>query len=151
MKKSIIKLISVILTAIMFSCFIAQGDSLAAKKKKKLTPEELTQISDTTNRLVKKVYSYSLFSPKDNETLIDLKIKLDDYLPTNTTNPDFPALYYKVGYVYEQREYKDDAIECFKTILENFPDSPYTTKAANELKKMGVKIENPAAGTTSGK
>jgi outer membrane protein assembly factor BamD (BamD/ComL family) len=65
-------------------------------------------------------------------------------------NPDFPALYYRVGYIYEQREYKDDAIECFKTILENFPDSPYTAKATNELKKMGVKIENPAAGTTTG-
>ncbi|MDD3014226.1 MAG: hypothetical protein PHC34_11035 [Candidatus Gastranaerophilales bacterium] len=150
MKRSVIKFFTVMLVMTIFSCLMFPGDALAAKKKKKLTPEELTQISDTTNNLVKKVYSYALFSPKDNESLIDLKLKLDDYLPANTTNPDFPALYYKVGYVYEQREYKDDAIECFKTILENFPDSPFTAKALNELKKMGVKIENPASGTTSG-
>lgn len=129
----------------MFSLLFSPADSLAAKKKKKLTPEELTQIIDTTNLLVKKVYTHSLFSPKDNDSLIDLKIKLDEYLPANTTNPDFPALYYKVGYVYEHREYTDDAVDCFKTILENFPDSPYTTRAANELKKMGIKVENPAA------
>jgi tetratricopeptide (TPR) repeat protein len=148
MKKSAIKFFTVILVMTMFSSFIFSGDAIAAKKKKKLTPEEITQMTNTASRLVKKVYSYSLFSPKDNESLIDLKIKLDDYLPTNTTNPDFPALYYRVGYVYEQREYKDDAIDCFKTILENFPDSPFTAKASNELKKMGVKIENPAASTT---
>jgi len=151
MKKSVIKIFSIILSVILFSSFLFQGDANAAKRKKKLSNDELTQMVDTTNRLMKKVYSYSLFSPKDNEILIDLKIKLDDFLPMNTSNPDFPALYYKVGYIYAQREYKDDAIDCFKTILENFPDSPYTAKAAYELKKMGVKVENPAAGAASGK
>jgi len=150
MKRSVITIFALALVMAVFSCFIFSDDALAAKKKKKLTPEETTQMSDTASKLVKKVYSYSLFSPKDNENLIDLKLKLDDYLPANTTNPDFPALYFRVGYVYEQREYKDDAIECFKTILENFPDSPFTAKATNELKKMGVKIENPAAGITTG-
>jgi len=147
MKRSVIKFFTVILTMTILSSLMFSGDALAAKKKKKLTPEEITQMSATASNLVKKVYSYSLFSPKDNETLIDLKLKLDDYLPTNTTNPDFPAMYFRIGYVYEQREYKDDAVECFKTILENFPDSPFTAKATNELKKMGIKIENPAAGT----
>jgi tetratricopeptide (TPR) repeat protein len=149
MGKSVIKFITITLIFVMFSLVLSPSDSLAAKKKKKLTPEELTLIVDTTNGLVKKVYSHSLFSPKDNESLIDLKLKLDDYLPANVTNPDFPALYYKVGYIYEQREYTDDAVECFKTILENFPDSPFTAKAANELKKMGIKIENPAAGAVA--
>jgi hypothetical protein len=58
MKKSAIKFFTVILIMVMFSCLIFPGDALAAKKKKKLTPEEITQMSATASKLIKKVYSY---------------------------------------------------------------------------------------------
>lgn len=114
------------------------------KKAKKLTDEEMTALTTSVNTLVKKVYASALFSPKDNENLVDLKIKLDSALPANTANPDFAMLYYKAGIVYREREYKEDSIDCFKTILENFPGTPYASKAMYELKKMNVKIEKPA-------
>jgi len=49
-----------------------------AKKKKKLSEDEIGQISDTVNLLMKKVYGGALFSPKDNDNMVDIKIKLDD-------------------------------------------------------------------------
>lgn len=132
--------------ALIFSVllgFVVAPDAYAAKKKKKLSEEEITQITTTVNTLMKKVYSAALFSPKDNEDLIDIKLQLDDLFLSSPSAMDFAQLYYKVGFVYREREYKEEAIECFQTILDNFPDSPYTAKAVNELKKMGVKITSP--------
>src|SRR5574344_2537128 len=86
-----------------------------------LKAEELTQMSDTIDALTRKVYAHSLFSPKDNEALIAIKIKLDNQM---LVSPDvtLAPLYYKVGKLYKLREYKDEAIDCFQTILENFVD-----------------------------
>ena len=116
-----------------------------AKKKKKMTDDEMAQLSSTVNRLVKKVYSNSLFSPKDNDDLIDAKIKLDDAM-AGAPNPDFAQLYYKLGNVYREREMKDDAVDCYQTLLESFGDTPYAIKASNELKKLGVEVAAPSGG-----
>ena len=147
--KSSIKLMAVILTVSLFMGFIITPDAYAAKKKKKLTDEEVTQITNTINVLTKKVYAAGLFSPEDNEKLIDIKLKLDTALESSASNKDFPGLYFRTGFVYKAREYKDEAIECFQTVLDVFPDSPYSLRAANELKKMGVKVLSPEeAGAT---
>jgi hypothetical protein len=145
MKSFSAKLLVVTLVILLLASLFGPSESYASKKKKKLTDDEMTQISNTVNSLVKKVYSDSLFSPKDNDNLIDMKIKLDDAMAGNP-NPDFAQLYFKLGYVYKEREMKDDAVDCYQTILENFADSPYAVKATNELKKMGVQIANPSAG-----
>jgi len=132
--------------ALIFSLllgFIMAPDAYAAKKKKKISDEEITQITTTINTLMKKVYGSALFSPKDNEDLIDIKLQLDDVLLGNPNAMDFAQLYYKTGFIYRAREYKEEAIECFQTVLDNFPDSPYSAKAVSELKKMGVKITSP--------
>ena len=142
LKAFVITLILVIMVGI-----VSPHEALAKKKKKGLSEEEMTQITTTTDTLLKKVYSASLFSPKDNESLIDLKIKLDSAMAI-APNPDYAPLYYKAGYIYNKREYRDDSIECFQTILDNFSDSPYAARSMNELKKMGVKIVAPGqAGT----
>ncbi|OGI17987.1 MAG: hypothetical protein A2287_06680 [Candidatus Melainabacteria bacterium RIFOXYA12_FULL_32_12] len=146
-----IKFKKIIVFTLIFSAllgFAVVPDALAAKKKKKITDEEITQITTTINTLVKKVYASGLFSPKDNEDLIDIKLQLDDALLGNPNNNDFPQLYYKTGFIYREREYREEAIECFQTVLDNFPDSPYAAKAMNELKKMGVKITSPDSQDT---
>lgn len=147
-KNTSIKIIIFTMIISIFINFALAPDVLASKKKKKLSDQEITQISDTINDLMIKVKSAALFSPKDNEDLINAKLKLDDSLESNPGNQAFSQLYFKAGIVYREREYRDDAIECFQTILDSFPDSSYALKAMNELKKMGVKIMAP--GSQSG-
>ena len=43
----------------------------------------------------------------------------------------------------KKRNYKNEAIDCYQTILENFTDTAFAPKAKQELLKMGVKIEEP--------
>ena len=43
----------------------------------------------------------------------------------------------------KKRNYKNEAIECYQTILENYSDTAFAPKAKQELLKMGIKIENP--------
>ena len=73
MKKTLILLL---IGMIVFS--MASMDSLAAKKSKKsagsITQEDMTSMSETIDRLTRKVYANSLFSPADNASMIEIKI-----------------------------------------------------------------------------
>ena len=95
MKKTLILLL---VGFIIFS--MASMDSLAAKKSKKtagaISQEDMTTMSETLDRLTKKVYSNSLFSPQDNSSMIEIKIKLDNQM---LIAPDagLAPLYYKAG------------------------------------------------------
>lgn len=120
-----------------------------AAKAKKMTQEEFTQLSNNIALLTKKIYANGLFSPKDNENLIDAKEKLDTALLGGGGKFDLAQAYYKLAYVYRNREYRDDAIECYQTILENFQESPYYLKSVTELKKMGVKVASPTEESAS--
>ena len=53
-------------------------DVSAAKKAGKLSKEEVQQMSDDIDNLTKKIYGRALLSPQDTETLIGIKIKLDN-------------------------------------------------------------------------
>lgn len=119
-------------------------ESVDAKKSKKggISEADMTTMATTVDSLTKKMYANGLFSPADNENLIDIKIKLDNQMlvaPDVTLAP----LYYKVALLYKSREMKDEAIECFQTILENFADTALAPKAAAQLKSMGVEVKLP--------
>lgn len=127
-------------------------DSVEAKKSKKggISEEEMTAMSATVDNLTKKMYGNGLFSPEDNENLIDVKIKLDNQMLV-TPDPSLAPLYYKIAILYKSRDMKDESIECFQTILENFADTALAPKAAAQLKAMGVEVKAPAApGASSG-
>ena len=130
--------------------FVFYTRSFCSKEKEKMTPEEIQEISNMADKLLKKVYAAGLFSPKDNENLITTKLKLDEAL-LGSPNPEFASIYYKLGYIYSHRELKDDSIQCFQTILDNFSDSPYAVRAVNELKKMGVNVVTPGNTDSSSK
>lgn len=119
-------------------------ESVEAKKAKKtgISEEEMTKMSTTVDNLTKKMYANGLFSPQDNENLIDIKIKLDNQM---LVSPDvtLAPLYYKVGMLYKSREMKNEAIDCFQTVLENFSDTALAPKAAAQLKSMGVEVKLP--------
>ncbi len=152
MKKTLILLI---IGMIVFS--MATMDSQAARKSKKsataITQDDINAMSTTIDNLTRKVYSNSLFSPQDNAKMIEVKIKLDNQM---LISPDLTLapLYYKAGNLYLAREYKKEAIDCFQTILENFPDTALAPKAAQALKNLGVEVVNPNAdeeeGSTTG-
>lgn len=119
-------------------------ESVEAKKSKKggISDADMTAMSTTVDGLTKKMYSNGLFSPEDNGNLIDVKIKLDNQM---LVAPDvaLAPLYYKVALLYKSRDMKDESIECFQTVLENFADTALAPKAAAQLKSMGVEVKAP--------
>lgn len=143
MKKTLVLLL---IGFIIFA--LAAKDSMAARRSRKgptgIAQEEMTTMSDTIDVLTKKVYSASLFSPAENSKMIDIKIKLDNQM---LVAPDagLAPLYYKAGNLFRAREYKTEAIQCYQTILENFPDTALAPKAQKILTDMGVKIVDPKA------
>ena len=140
MKKT---LILIMLGMIVFA--MGTNDSLAAKKAKSaggVSQEEMTNMSDTIDRLTKKVYSNSLFAPQDNSAMIEIKIKLDNQMLI-APDASLAPLYYKAAILYKAREYKKESIDCFQTILENFPDTALAPRAKQELKTMGIEVVEP--------
>ena len=117
-------------------------DVSAAKKAGKLSKEEVQQMSDDLDNITKKIYGRALMSPQDNEALIGIKIKLDNSMLVATAS-ELAPLYYKTGNVYRLREMKAEAIDCYKTILENFSDTALAPKARLALSELGVTIEAP--------
>ena len=151
MKKTLILLIIGMLVFMM-----ASKDSLAAKKSKKtagaISQEDMTAMSDTIDKLTQKVYSNSLFSPQDNASMIQIKIKLDNQMLI-APDASLAPLYYKAANLYKAREYKQEAIDCYQTILENFPDTALAPKSRQALSAMGVAVVDPNAqedGETTG-
>lgn len=129
--------------------------SVEAKKSSKkggISEEDMTAMSTTVDNLTKKMYGNGLFSPTDNSNLIDIKIKLDNQMLV-ASDPSLAPLYYKVAMLYKSRDMKDESIDCFQTILENFADTALAPKAAAQLKLMGVAVKAPttqAGGGDSG-
>jgi len=117
-------------------------DVSAAKKAGKVSKEEVQQMSEDIDSLIKKIYSRALFAPTDSEKLIEIKIKLDNSMLVGTSK-ELAPLYYKAGNVYKLRGMKPEAIDCYQTILENFSDTALAPKAKAALTELGVTIETP--------
>lgn len=117
-------------------------DVSAAKKSSKLSKEAITEMSDSIDKLTQKIYGRALLSPQDNETLIGIKIKLDNQMLMSSST-ELAPLYYKAGNVYKLRDMKPEAIECYQTILENFSDTALAPKAKAALESLGVTVTVP--------
>ena len=135
------KLLTLTLAAI-FVIIAFTMDASAAKKSKKISAEDIDAMTTTIDNLTKKVYGHALLSPEDNQNLIEVKIKLDNQMlvaPDTTLAP----LYYKAGDLYQKRQMKQEAIECYQTILENFADTALAPKARTSLRAMGIQVAEP--------
>lgn len=135
------KFILSILTA-MFLITAVSLDVSAAKKGSKLSKEAIQQMSDDIDYLTKKIYSRTLLSPQDNETLIGIKIQLDNQMLIASAT-ELAPLYYKAGNVYLIRDMKTEAIDCYQTILENFRDTALAPKAQAALENLGITVTAP--------
>jgi len=153
--QNLIKNIFIALSVVAFAftvVFCNSDEAQAAPKSKKkvkasLTQEQLDDMNKKINTLTRKVYSNSLFSPQDNETMITIKLDLDDAM-IKTVSPEYAPLYYLEANLLKKRNYKNEAIDCYQTILENFADTAFAPKAKQELLKMGVTIEEPQEETS---
>ena len=140
MKKTLILLL---IGMIVFS--MASMDSLAAKKSKKsagsITQEDMTSMSETIDRLTRKVYANSLFSPADNASMIEIKIKLDNQMliaPDITLAP----LYYKAANLYKAKQ----ALTAMgiAVVEPNEKEGETTGQAANAPEEQTTTTEQPA-------
>jgi len=129
-----------ILVGLLFS--FQSADAKKSSKKGGISDDDMTAMSTTVDSLTKKMYANGLFSPADNSNLIDIKIKLDNQMLV-ASDPSLAPLYYKVAMLYKSRDMKDEAIDCFQTVLENFADTALAPKAAAQLKSMGVAVKAP--------
>lgn len=125
---------------------ISTDEATAAPKSKKsktaLTQEQITEMNTKLNNLTRKIYANSLFSPEDNESMIMIKLDLDEAM-LKTVSAEYAPLYYLEANLLKKRNYKNEAIDCYQTILENFSDTAFAPKARQELLKMGVQIQAP--------
>ena len=123
-------------------------DASAAKKSSKISKEAVQQMSDDIDNLTKKIYARALLSPQDNETLIGIKIQLDNQMLVATAT-ELAPLYFKAGNVYKLRNMKPEAIDCYQTILENFSDTALAPKARAALAEYGITVTAPEANEES--
>lgn len=134
------------LVYILVGFFVLSAVSLdvsAAKKSSKLSKEAVQEMSDNIDNITKKIYARALLSPKDNETIIGIKIQLDNQMLVATAS-ELAPLYYKVGNIYKLRNMNSEAIECYQTILENFSDTALAPKARTALADLGIEVTAPA-------
>lgn len=135
---------------IILCLILILGLSTNAKTKKVsgLSEAQIVSINKTVDYITRKMYGGAFLSPSDTSTLIGIKIKLDDSM---LIEPDtkYAPLYYKLGKIYQKRNKKQEAIECYQSIIENFPDTALAPKAAYALKQMGVNVIIPKKNTDS--
>ena len=124
-------------------------DVSAAKKSSKISKEAVQQMSDDIDNITKKIYARALLSPKDNETLIGIKIQLDNQMLVSSAT-ELAPLYYKAGNIYKLRGMKTEAIECYQTVLENFSDTALAPKARAALEDLGITVTAPVETEESG-
>lgn len=141
------KVLALLLLFLGIFCMANLDSVHAAKSSKKsaggISAEELTAITTNLDVLTRKVYQASLFSPEENAKLAQIKMQLDDQMLI-APDPSYAPLYFKLGNLFKSREYKDEAIECYQTILENFADTALAPKAVKSLASLGVVIKEKA-------
>ena len=115
-------------------------------KKKGISQETLTELTESVDNLTKKIYEREFYSPEDSKNLIALKLKLDEQMDV-LPEAAFAPIYYKLGNIFKMRGNEKDAVVCYQTILENFADTAYGPKSRDILSEMGIEIKLPTDET----
>ena len=145
MKQLLSVLVLVILAMALVLNQMLPADA-AKGKKKGVSQEKLDEYTKNIDDLTKKIYRRELYTPEDADSLIALKLELDeqmDILP----EANFAPLYFKIGNIFRLRGEDKDAITCYQTVLENFSQTAYGPKSKDILVEMGVEINPPEMET----
>ncbi|MBR6298608.1 MAG: hypothetical protein IKR34_05130 [Candidatus Gastranaerophilales bacterium] len=140
MKQLISVLIPIIIVIALVLNQMLPADA-AKGKKKGVSQEKLDEYTQSVDNLTKKIYRHELYTPEDADSLIALKLQLDeqmDILP----EANFAPIYFKIGNIFRLRGEEKDAIICYQTILENFSQTAYGPKSRDILTEMGVEINS---------
>ena len=119
---------------------VLPADAAKGGKKKGMSPDAVAEIVEKTDNLTKKIYEKELYTPEDANTLISLKLKLDEQMDV-LPEASFAPIYFKIGNIFRLRGNEKDAIVCYQTILENFSQTVYAPKSKSILEEMGVEIK----------
>lgn len=153
--KSII--ISILLSLLVFSSSMKEAKAQKAGGDGKQATQSavndgLVQANKTISYLNRKIYAISLFSPKDNNMLIDLKQTLYDLWTKNPTNRELAKPIFDTAIILKKREMFDDSIEFLNLVIENFPPDEeaeegtvsvdYSAKAQSELTKLKKELDS---------
>lgn len=132
------KLLHLILAAIFVFTLCLPADAQDAAEPPKKTEKQI--LEENVEILTKKVYGSSLFSSEDSDMLIEIRTQLNAMADTKLSSPAQAKLFYNAAFIFKAREYKQDAIQYFKVVLENFPETVYSKRAISELEKYGVNL-----------
>ena len=143
MKQTLSVLIPILLImALVLNQALPADAAKKTVKKKGVSQEFLTEITEKANNLTKKIYERELYTPEDSKELISLKLRLDEQMDI-LSESSFAPIYFKIGNIYRLRGEEKEAISCYQTILENFSDTAYGPKSRDILTQMGVEIKMP--------
>lgn len=142
--KRIITLILLVIFGVLCLINYAMPADAAKKssKKPKVDEAQVQEMTQKVDALTRKYYTRELYSPEDSDSLIHLKLQLDELMNVST-EPVYAPIYYKLGTLYKLRGMKAESIDSLKTVLENFSDTAYGPKAREVLTEMGVEIKEP--------
>ena len=137
-----------LITGLVLNQVLPADAAKKSSKKKGLSPEAITEITEKTDNLVKKIYERELYTPQDANTLISIKLQLDEQMDV-LPEASFAPIYFKIGNIFRLRGSEKDAIICYQTILENFSQTVYAPKSREILESMGVEIKLPTTSEES--
>jgi hypothetical protein len=101
------------------------------------------------NSLTKKIYTNELFTPQDGEDLIRVKLTLDSFMDASPS-PVFAPLFFRLATIFRLRQMTAEAIDCYQTILENFSATSYAPRARQDLRALGVTVQEPEISLENG-
>ena len=102
MKKILLIALSIILICGLVFQTPSADAAKKAGKKSSISKEEMQNIVLSVDNFTKKVYANSLFSPKEMQDLVQIKLKLDDQMLVSPDS-EYAPLYFKIGNIYKAR------------------------------------------------
>lgn len=121
-------------------------DTAEAAGKGKVN-KQLTAISQTLGVLSAKSQARGLFSAEEEGQLVNAKLELLELMKDQEGNAAMAKPLYQAAWLYQQREWYQDALDTYSYLVKNFGDTPYASRAKVELPKLQklLGINEPAA------
>ena len=107
------------------SLWVTDAGAAAKKSKGGLTQEQLDTMNNNLNNLTRKIYANSLFSPQDNETLINIKLDLDKAMLKSASGEYAPLYYMEANLLKKELIVKQKPSDVLSILIySKFPPSP---------------------------
>lgn len=137
----------VAISMVLVGLMMGTGMPWADAKKKAAGPDPAAQadvevkkgvdpINEQLGKLMIKIQSRALLSPKDAGDLADIKYKLADMMDQYPQNALLAKPVYQAGVLLFAREEYSDAYELFSYVAQGYPTNPYGLKAKGQIQQL---------------